>query len=367
MEDDFFDLYLVHNRFLQKCGLSKFKTYFYNRVLRIYKEQSLPVVLKSVSHKIFKLEKNLTKEANLIGANELTSKFITTYITKVQEVLTSTSGANAAHFGTTLKEERDEQFNAEWNFNGTVPYQYSKLHGGSQITRLLQEFRIVANAIEIPKDEIESLPAPKDKNFLFRCCDLVVRQLESLIPIVDTLLSRLTFIFKKVPVIVEELLKTDKEMSSLFKWFSGNQQHFKHLSNHLEEKFFDFVERTSAITKQKLLEQFYTTKTLIYFVGEMNLDPQILKDGPQLVDAIFVEMKKRIVANILCRVHKFFLLPFIETAVWDELLVVDQFALESLEFKNIVEDHKIQVEKTKDQISSLIDLKKSLEKLVVVF
>jgi len=99
----------------------------------------------------------------------------------------------------------------------------------------------------------------------------------------------------------------------------------------------------------------------------MNLDPQILKDGPQLVDAIFVEMKKRIVANILCRVHKFFLLPFIETAVWDELLVVDQFALESLEFKNIVEDHKIQVEKTKDQISSLIDLKKSLEKLVVVF
>jgi len=87
---------------------------------------------------------------------------------------------------------------------------------------------------------------------------LVVRQLESLIPIVDTLLSRLTFIFKKVPVIVEELLKTDKEMSSLFKWFSGNQQHFKHLSNHLEEKFFDFVERTSAITKQK------TSRTILH-------------------------------------------------------------------------------------------------------
>jgi len=63
MEDDFFDLYLVHNRFLQKCGLSKFKTYFYNRVLRIYKEQSLPVVLKSVSHKIFQIGKKFDKRS----------------------------------------------------------------------------------------------------------------------------------------------------------------------------------------------------------------------------------------------------------------------------------------------------------------
>jgi hypothetical protein len=95
-----------------------------------------------------------------------------------------------------------------------VPFSGTKLYGGQQFERLLAEFKALTLQLQIPSNQLRSLPNQSDKQFYYLVCEITQNRTEdAVIPLIQQLLERATFVMKRIPVVVEHIMN-NKEANS---------------------------------------------------------------------------------------------------------------------------------------------------------
>jgi len=294
----------------------------------------------------------------------------------VQSVLIGTSKGNASLNGETLREEIDEQFfsSAEWDIKNQkeVSFESTKLYGGQQFERLFSEFRSITKNLKLDASDATSLPSISDRKFLYSACELACSKSEDLlVPLIEQLIERSIFVMKRIPNIAENMLdhKVDKNPNQkLLVQSVIDTKHFLPLATHLKDLFNTFVERTANICKRQCMEEFYSTKTVVWHMSTVMKIEESNRDEAATLSEVFQRLRDRICKNILRKVYNFFLAPFMHVELWDEIqahfFVVDKAHLDEILEVTTIEDYldnqleirEVALEKLFDDEATLQDL-----------
>jgi len=112
------------------------------------------------------------------------------------------------------------------------------------------------------------------------------------------------------------------------------------LGTYLRDIFNTAVDKHTETCKHQCMEEFYTAKTISWFMTE-NLTPQQLQEEG-LASKIFILVRDRITKNVLRKVYNLLLFPFFQEDLWDEIQThifkMDQQAMEEMMDNNSIED-----------------------------
>jgi len=262
-----------------------------------------------------------------------------------QNVLLGTARGNPMANGETLKEELDEQFFAspDWEISGkAVPFDQIKVYGGMQFERIFSEFRTITSNLKLSESDISSLPSLSDKKFFSSACDLAEKKAEDfMIPLIEQLIERVSFALRRVPTVVGFILESKESLPNPKNKLPIDERHFDPLATYLKDLYFTSVDKRGKECRQQCMEEFYPTKTIIWFLGE-ELNLEKMNTADDAANAIFDKLRVRITSNALRKLYNFLLLPFFKADLWDEIhttiFKMDQTNLEEIFEVTSIED-----------------------------
>jgi len=164
---------------------------------------------------------------------------------------------------------------------------------------------------------------------------------EKLISLIEQLIERCIFVMKRIPEIVGILLGGKDYNQNPKNKFEIDRHHFAPLATYLKDLFNAAVDKHSERFKHQCMEEFYSSKTIFWFMSEEFPPEEIQKEN--IATKIFEQVKDRILKNVLRKMYNFFLLPFFQEELWDEIQThifkMDQSTLEEILDSNSIEDH----------------------------
>jgi len=352
-----------------RIGVNALRSHILEWAWNTYFNNEVPKLFKSLTQRKVDQDKQIRAlEVQMAHLNirGLATQYTSRYLQLVQQVLAGTAKGNPLVNGETLKEELDEQFSsAEWDhsFTKDIPFQSTKLYGGQQFERLFNEFKAIAINLKIDESDLSNLPTLSDKKFFNSACESATSKVEySLLPLIEQLIERAVFIMKRVPNVVESILTAkDTKPNPRYQSVIDNNL-FSPISAHFRDLFSNFIEKAAKTCKLQCMEEFFGTKTVYWYMSNNVEAGQ--KTEEQIFSEIFGKLRDRIVKNVLRKVYNFFLVPFMQIELWEEIqaqyFTIDSVTLdELLEIHSIEDflDHKLdEQERVRDKLESDNDL-----------
>lgn len=225
------------------------------------------------------LEKKLKKLDNhKLRANA--AKYVNQFLHCIEKLITGTLEGNPIINGQSLEEEKSQDETGDWiNFEYNpikfdpsewkIPHYNSKLYGGQQFERLLAEFKIVAEHIqmkEISSDEIANAAGPQKltnaSNCLWVASDIVNQRLKKeLIPLIDQFFIRAIYIMKRLINIAENMMYNIKKNKRKNEdEFLDEIEHYSFFVHAIRDLYSKFIDETAKNCKKKCKEEFFFNK-----------------------------------------------------------------------------------------------------------
>jgi len=243
-----------------------------------------------------------------------------------------------------------------------LPYWDNRLYGGQQFERLLTEFRLVAEKTapsDITMDDVATAAGINKlnniPNYMWAASDLAQQKSQdAFVPLIEQLTSRAVFIMKRLTEIAEKILESRKK-----RWTgpgSDDVERFPYFTYHVKDLYGKFVDNTAKLCKEKCMDEFYSTRTILWDFTEYadkNM-PLERSEGnnndtknavADLSNELFKSIRERITKNVLLKFYNFFLVPM-QTELWNEI----QGKVNSLSDNNL--DQLFEVGATKEKLKS---------------
>eukprot|EP01117_Protostelium_nocturnum_P012961 TRINITY_DN479_c2_g2_i1.p1 TRINITY_DN479_c2_g2~~TRINITY_DN479_c2_g2_i1.p1 ORF type:complete len:852 (+),score=371.04 TRINITY_DN479_c2_g2_i1:149-2704(+) len=311
--------------FYQQIGIDNLRAFVMKQAWNHYQRAIIPSIHRSIQKKKNEINEKTKKIEDLFGPQglnlkTLVSRYASQYTQLATEVINGTARANPNAVGETLKEEVDDFSSSEWRINdiiSSVPLATVRLYGGQQFERLFSEFLALCERLVVPSKLLNSLPLKYEKQFYFHACEVAKdRSEDTIIPLIDQLHERIMSIFKRIPDLVETLIKKNKDQYPI------DMKYFRQLNTYLRTNIFAFAEKLVEDSKKKCMSEFYPTKTIMWEALNMTQDGQDPVESlseKDLVCEIFARIKQRIAENVIRKMHNFFLIPILNSDLWLEL------------------------------------------------
>ncbi|EGC39597.1 hypothetical protein DICPUDRAFT_93566 [Dictyostelium purpureum] len=333
-------------KFERNVGLTAFKHFINELSWRKYLD-NVPEVLKRLNSfrttsedQLSQIRQQLDK-TNAITLRQIANSYVSIeFIQCIEKLVTRTLEGNPSLNGQTLEEEKSQDETGDWyDHNGrqiilndeksaSVPFSDNKLYGGQQFERLLSEFKCITEVIEL--DELSGSEIacaigsnrPSNVSVLaWAASDLAQKKIkEALLPLVDQLFKRSTYILRRLVDIVDRMIENKKKSSfrrhgnsaSLFQDNSSpsssnlsgygiqsmngasdysapvrpshestivNVEDHPYFIYYVKEMYFKYVDQIAADCKNKCMDEFYTTR-LIYWDLQSNKDLKKFTESP---------------------------------------------------------------------------------------
>eukprot|EP01119_Soliformovum_irregulare_P019496 TRINITY_DN6186_c0_g1_i1.p1 TRINITY_DN6186_c0_g1~~TRINITY_DN6186_c0_g1_i1.p1 ORF type:complete len:855 (-),score=281.86 TRINITY_DN6186_c0_g1_i1:35-2599(-) len=335
---------LLNNRvescFFDHLGTSKFRRFVMEWCWKSYYTTEVPKLTRNLQTLQKKAQQNVEEkefQVKNINLRKLAADYSSEYIQIAQGIMMGDPRGSPAVNGETLREEQDNQFFAsvEWEIPSrkSVPFEHVKLYGGQQIERIFGEFSLITDALSVT--DFSAVLPRTDSKFYYSLCETVSHTAErSLVPLVEQLIDRIVFVLKRIPDIVQLILKSKK------KQFEISGKHFSPLATYLKDLFSTSVQKHADITKQRSMEEFYPIKTTMWYMSTI-FPPESISEEEKTCQDIFSHLKDRVVKNVVRKVYNLLLVPFYRDELWEEIQT-HMSTLEELNLEEIFELSSIQ-------------------------
>jgi len=250
--------------------------------------------------------RHISSQITSLDSNKLrgnAARYVMQFLRNIEKLLVGTLEGNPAINGQTTEEEKSQDETGDWkNFEATpikfdpiqwkIPHATSKLYGGQQFERLLAEFKVVTEHIQIDSltaDEIATAAGPQRLTNASICswaasdiCQRHVRK--ALLPLLDQLFKRASYIMKRLVNVVESMMESGRRS----KRRAGRQEPQDELENYpffthaVKDFYFKFIEETAASCKKNVLmssfqQELFIGNLTILMVNLFHLDPRPTK------------------------------------------------------------------------------------------
>ncbi|KAK5580476.1 hypothetical protein RB653_000494 [Dictyostelium firmibasis] len=336
-------------KYERNVGLSSFRHWISEFTWRKYLD-SVPEVLKRLNSfrttsedQLHQVRQQLER-TNAVTLRQIANSYVSIeFIQCIEKLVTRTLEGNPSLNGQTLEEEKSQDEAGDWyDHNGKiielndetlVTFHDNKLYGGQQFERLLTEFKCITEVIELEELSISEVACAIGSNrpsnasvIAWAASDLAQKKIkEALLPLVDQLFKRATYILRRLVDIVDRMIENKKKSSfrrhgnstSLFQDNSSPSQSQSQSSSisqstslssenmiygiqsmngsdsgisrpshentivnvedhpyfiySVKEMYFKYVDQIAADCKNKCMDEFYTTR-LIYWDLQSNKD-----------------------------------------------------------------------------------------------
>jgi len=337
-------------------------------------QDSVPRVLKQLRARSAATDAKLRavqaqlQELNSSKLRSIASQYVVTFLQSIQRLIEGTADANPAATGQTLLEERREHGADEWldgqnrpiRFDPNewkVPYADAKLYGGQQFERALAEFRAVVEHSDLGAVSFDDIASSTGlnrlnnvQNFGWAASDLVANKTrEAFVPLIEQLTARVVYLVKRLATLSDTLIDQQRAAaksnatgvtfgastaaSAASSGVTGGDddafapEHFPYFTHHVKDLFYKFVDNAAANTKEKCLDEFYSTRTIYWhlseygdrkFPTERGAADEAQKAVVDLATDVFAEMRNRIIGNVMLKFYNFFLVP-LQSVLWTDI------------------------------------------------
>eukprot|EP01114_Cavostelium_apophysatum_P015586 TRINITY_DN4277_c0_g1_i1.p1 TRINITY_DN4277_c0_g1~~TRINITY_DN4277_c0_g1_i1.p1 ORF type:complete len:853 (-),score=267.01 TRINITY_DN4277_c0_g1_i1:65-2512(-) len=354
-------------KYAERTGIKNLRRHLLGWAWSQYHQRQVPKIFKTIAYKKAEYAKEIGQfEKKIAGLNlrSVAAMYALRYLELCQNVLLGTAKGNPSINGETMKEEVDEQFfsSTEWEIPGNkqVPLQNSKIYGGQQFERLFAEFKLITGNIQPNEAEMNNLPEVRDKRFFYVACESAgVNTEEKIAPLVEQLIERASFLMKRVPAIVDAIMSAKESKPNPKYQLPLDNKLFLPISGHLKDLFNSYVERISKTCRTQCMEEFYSTKTIIWSMSQIIHLDNSKKTENEFYEEIFTRLRDRIIKNVIRKIYNFFLVPFMNVELWEEIQV-HYFTIDRTTLDEILESHVIE-----DYLDHELDVReKALDKLL---
>lgn len=217
-------------RFANQFGMRTLRAFVVQLLWRRYQD-AVPQVLKALQTERQRQSSELSRVSNLITnldtykLRAAASSYVMSFLQSVEKLLGGTLAGNPGQNGQTLAQEHAEEAAGPWldasrqilAFDAEdlgISNADAKLYGGQQFARLLSEFRAVASTLtlgELSASEVATAAGPSRinnvSNLAWAASDLAQKRVQrALMPLVEQLYRRGSFILKRLADIVERMI-----------------------------------------------------------------------------------------------------------------------------------------------------------------
>lgn len=352
-----------NRRYVNQIGVYYFKKHLYDMTWKIYQD-NIPSIqnrlraLKSNSEHSLEAIKTRLEGLEPNKLRSAASNFVMNFLASIEKLLVGTLEGNPAQNGLTLAEEKE--ISGDWiDDNGeiiklkstkNIPYADTRIYGGQEFERLLAEFKVIVNGInlkEVTIDEIATSSGSHKLNNLssltWVTCDLVRIEINRLFsPLLNQLMQRATFIMKRLSDIALKMMMStykknkSRQTSTQLRSntlrsnaqnieFDFSPEEFPYYSHFVKELYHDIVDRIAEECMEKCLDEFYCTQLIFWETTKSKDEKKKDKDvtNPKdvvnkLAQDIFTHIKSRLTRNLLLKCHNYFLVPM-QSPLWGEL------------------------------------------------
>jgi len=257
--------------FLPQVGFQRVKQFMEQLLTQKY-YQSLKPTMLMLNNVVIQTEQELQQLRvelecnNLQGMRTRVLSFISHFNRLIERLLQGSIIGNPNEFGETLQEERFECQVSAWpdqcilssHCDEIVENSTFKLYGGSQYSRLLHEFAVVAHSCEFPYTSIDEVASAigTSKTHSFpsyeqAASDIVqIKAVKHLKPLIDMILQRTQYIFERMFHIAVRVLNQSDNTEY------GAIGCYEHFIDQLKQRYRSFIVEISNQCKAKIMDDF---------------------------------------------------------------------------------------------------------------
>ena len=428
-------------RFVNQFGVRAVRSFLVQILWRRFQEKNPDVgktVLNLKNQKSSELSRVQNQLANLetYKLRAAASNYVMSFLQTVEKLVSGSLAGNPGLNGQTLAQELADEYAGPWMDSNhqvivfdaeelEIPNADACLYGGQQFSRLLSEFRAVAKTIsigDISPSEVATAAGPtrinNASNLAWAASDLAQKRCQrALMPLVDHLYHRASFVLSRLADIVESLLESEAVASAAAMQDQANAsaggsfgvgsggfglgssssggfgmsgasgggfssvlqaqmiavEEYPYFVQHVKAQYKEFVAQAAETCAQKCLDEFYCTR-IIYWDTNSRKDTlpdlgsateeKAAKVVSEYAGKLFDELRERIVENVLLKCHNFFLVPMQtelggeiqgKVAQLDDQAIAEMFQVSATreKFKKKEEELRAAVKKLQEQESEL--------------
>jgi len=357
-------------RYSKQIGIPSFRAFLADTTWKKYQE-GIPEIHKKIKENKVTLDEDLRRiqyELMSLESHKLratSSNYVMNFLQNVEKLITGTLEGNPAQNGQTLEEEYVIDAAGVWRdsshkrirFNPKkwqIPYYDTRLYGGQQFERLLNEFKAVADHTSITTvtmDEVATAIGPNKlnnaPNYAWVASDIAQKKAQKeLRPLVDQLFKRAVYIMKRLTGIVDKMLENQKKEEMKGRGGRGGNmggggggrgasmgggvtdvETFIYFTHYVKNLYYQFIERIADVCKDKCMDEFYCTRIIYWDLsnftknklpGTNASEEEGRSAVRELATQVFDEIRSRLTRNVLLKLYNYFLLPM-QSDLWGEI------------------------------------------------
>ncbi|EAL71678.2 dynamin like protein [Dictyostelium discoideum AX4] len=296
------------NRFGGQIGIYKVRQYVENLLHEKYQQNLLPSMLqlesicKKTEADIVRVKKELS-DNNIVTLKEKVMRFVSNFNGQIERLLEGSVVGDPDEFGQTLLQEKENCSVQPWpgyNFDFDIQNSNYSLYGGAQYERLLNEFEFVIHSKEFPETSINEVASAigvsKSHNSpIYELAATNIFQTKSkkvLLPLIDIVLQRSSYIMKRLFDISVSILGKDENESS------HTVSLYEHFLKELQSQYEKFIQTIESECKSRLKDDFEMFTKIVdwnLLSGLTEIKPyNYLKVSPE-------ETKQRVISIMDCK------------------------------------------------------------------
>ncbi|EFA76188.1 dynamin like protein [Heterostelium album PN500] len=261
------------NRFGHQIGIYNVKEHIESLLHEKYQQNLLPSLLslenivRKTDMEIARIKKEL-EENNLHTLKFKVLQYVQSFNIQIERLLEGSVVGDPDVYGQTLQQEMEHCCVQSWpnfTFNFDIQNANFSLYGGAQYERLLNELEYVIHSREFPETSINEVASAigisKSHNSpIYELAATNIFQIKSkkvLLPLIDIVLQRCTYIMKRLFDIGVSILNNEEghEMNSVAL--------YEHFITELRARYYKFIEEIEADCKIRLKDDFDTFTKIV--------------------------------------------------------------------------------------------------------
>jgi len=369
-----------NKQFQGRIGVPAVVAYIANFILAAHQAQTpkIDLTLRSKASATNQAIEDMNKRSEAVKRSNyfriLASDYSMLYLKTLHGLLHGTIDGTPAVNGQSLEQEKTMcGIDSEW-VDGTgcpvastgepfeTPMQDNRIYGGQQFERLLSEFRLVAEHIPVPEISVDDIttgggagiPSLRNApNSVWAASDLARQKTQEIFePLVQQLGRRASYVLKRLSEIAESIIDEQRRGNGSDD-SSDSLEDYTYFVHFVRDKFTTFIDATVESTVALCLDEFYSTRTVCWDVAESHIADDV-EDGnvKALATAIFDNIRKRIIRNVLLKFYQNLIVP-LDTELWESL---------QREVSNLTDDNLKQLFGADSVVQAIEDRKGDLTK-----
>ncbi|KAH3767868.1 dynamin family protein [Pelomyxa schiedti] len=353
-DKDALELLQYDRRYEKSIGVVALQKYVLDWTLNKYQDL-IPEILKRLRNHKKQAQQNAYKVSAQLEAMQPhqlranASVFMSEFLQAIEELVQGSIEGRPAQNGETLFEEKAHEETGEWHdcerreitFNPAdweIASHASRLYGGQQLERLLNEFKAVVDRctdIQVSRHEVAAaLGTTKTglgPDLIWAASDITrTKTVQILQPLVSQLIKRATYIMKNLVHIADSMLESKRAVSQKLLTQASvatvstpvlgatSVDQYPYFAAYIKDNYNQFVDSVADKCLSKCLDEFTCTQLVCWQASRLGELPQLKPGADQeqifahvseLVQILFGDIKNRTVTNVILKCYNFFLVP----------------------------------------------------------